>query len=101
MTNRGEVWLARVDKFRPVVIVHRQAAAPRIGSVLVAPVTSTERLYQSQVELGPEHGIGRVSWANLDAVQPLDRSLLIRRLGALDGPALRRLCDAVRFTFGC
>ena len=100
MTARGEIWWADVDKRRPVLIVHNNKAANRIAFPLVAPITTTYRS-STHLQLGPSEGLGRPSWANLDAVQPLDRRLLIRKAGQLDDGALARLCDLIRHTVGC
>ena len=100
MTGRGEIWWADVDKRRPVLIVHNDKAAARIGYPLVAPITTTYR-GSTHLQLGPNEGLGRSSWANLDAIQPLDRRLLLRKAGQLDATGLKRLCDLIRRTVGC
>jgi mRNA interferase MazF len=40
--NRGEVWWARVDKRRPVVLVSREEAYDLRAFVIVAPATGLD-----------------------------------------------------------
>ncbi len=41
--RRGEVWLARLDKVRPVVVLTRDPMGRLLQAVIGAPVTSTVR----------------------------------------------------------
>ena len=41
--RRGEVWLAQLDKVRPVIVLTRDPMGRHLNSVIVAPVTSTIR----------------------------------------------------------
>ncbi|TMK51971.1 MAG: type II toxin-antitoxin system PemK/MazF family toxin [Actinobacteria bacterium] len=41
--RRGEVWLADLDKVRPVIVLTRDPMGQLLHAVLVAPVTSTVR----------------------------------------------------------
>ena len=41
--RRGEIWLAELDKRRPVVVLTRDPMGRVLHSVIVGPVTSTIR----------------------------------------------------------
>jgi mRNA-degrading endonuclease toxin of MazEF toxin-antitoxin module len=41
--RRGEVWLADLDKTRPVIVLTRDPLGRLLHSVIVVPVTSTIR----------------------------------------------------------
>ncbi len=79
--RRGEVWLADLDKPRPVIVLTRDPMGLLLTSVIVAPVTSTVRGVSTEVPVGPADGIRRPSVANLDNVQLIDRDRLRRRIG--------------------
>lgn len=104
LLSRGDVWSYRFkapDKRRPVVIVSRDEAIEVLGTVLVAPVTSTIRDIPSQVILGSAEGLERTSAASLDHLQCVDKAKLIRRLGRLAPQRMREICAALAVATGC
>lgn len=102
--NRGEIWFYafnRPDKRRPVLVLTRQEVIPLLGTVMVAPITSTIRGAPSEVTVGIEEGLKRPSAVNLDHVQTIDRSRLTRFVGRLEPPKMREVCRAVAIATGC
>ena len=99
--RRGELWLARLDKQRPVVVLTRDPLGSHLHSVIVGPVTSTSRGLSTEVAVGPEDGARISSVVNLDNLQLLDRRRLIRRVGHLRADTLRRVCEAAAIAIGC
>jgi mRNA interferase MazF len=99
--RRGEVWLAELDKVRPVVVLTRDPLGRLLHSVIVAPVTSTIRGVSTEVPLGAGDGIRRPSVANLDNVQLLARDRFRRRIGRAQPATLRALCAALSIAVDC
>lgn len=99
--RRGELWLAELDKRRPVVVLTRDPLGRHLHSVIVGPVTSTVRGLSTEVAIGPEDGARVPSVVNLDNVQLLDRHRLVRRVGHVRPDTLRRICEAVAVAVGC
>ena len=99
--RRGEVWLARLDKVRPLVVLTRDPLGPLLNAVICAPVTSTVRDLSTEVLVGPDDGIRRRSVANLDNVQLVARSRLIRRVGRVRASTLTALCEALSIAVDC
>jgi mRNA interferase MazF len=99
--RRGEVWLANLDKPRPVVIMTRDPLGTVLHSVLAAPVTSTRRGLSTEVELGPEDGIRVESVANLDNCQLVSREALIRRVGRARATTMLAICAALAAAVDC
>jgi mRNA interferase MazF len=101
---RGEVWwceLADVGR-RPVVVLSRDAAIPRLRRVLVAPCTTTIRALPSEVVLGPDDDpIPRRSAVNLDSVESVSTGVLVERLGRLADARLREICRALAVAVDC
>jgi mRNA interferase MazF len=99
--RRGEVWLADLDKVRPVLVLTRDPLGRLLTSVIVAPVTSTIRGLSTEVPLGPEDGIRHSSVANLDSVQSLARDRFRRRIGRARPETMSALCAALSAAAGC
>ena len=99
--RRGEVWLADLDKVRPVVVLTRDPMGRLLHGVLVAPVTSTVRGISTEVALGPEDDVHAPSVANLDNLQLVARTRLVRRVGRVQAATMGALCDALTIATGC
>ena len=99
--RRGEVWLAQLDKVRPLIILTRDPLASLLNAAIAAPVTSTIRGLSTEVRVGPEDGIRHESVANLDNVQLVARSRLIRRVGRARAATLASVCAALAIATGC
>ncbi|MHB1625150.1 MAG: type II toxin-antitoxin system PemK/MazF family toxin [Candidatus Dormibacteria bacterium] len=101
LPRRGEVWLADLDKMRPVIVLTRDPMGQLLHSVIVAPVTSTVRGLSTEVPVGRGDGIRHASVANLDHVQLLARTRLRRRIGRAQPATLVAVCAALSIAVGC
>jgi mRNA interferase MazF len=99
--RRGDVWLARLDKVRPVVVLTRDPLGGVLHAVIGAPVTSTVRGLSTEVPLGPDDGLRVESVANLDTVQLVARSRLVRRVGRARPSTMSSICRALAVAVGC
>lgn len=87
---------------RPVVVLSRDAAIPRLMRVLVAPCTTTIRGLPSEVVLEPgEDPIGRRSAVNVDSVESVSVAVLVERIGALSGARMSDTCAALAVATEC
>lgn len=105
---RGEVWWCEPnagtggDGRRPVVVLSRAAAIPRLGRALVAPCTTTVRGLPSEVLLEPsEDPVPRRSVVNLDLVESVSLAILIERMGRLGDGRMRAVCAALKVAVDC
>lgn len=101
---RGEVWWCELPEVarRPVVVLSRDAAIPRLGRTLVGPCTTTIRGLPSEVLLEPgEDPIPRTSVVNLDSVESVSLATLVERLGRLSDERMRRICAALEIAVAC
>ena len=101
---RGEVWWCELPEIsrRPVVVLSRDAAIPRLRRVLVAPCTTTVRSLESEVVLEPgEDPVPRRSAVNLDSVETVSTGVLVERLGRLADARLREICRALAVAVDC
>jgi mRNA interferase MazF len=98
--RRGDIWLAELDKVRPVVILTRDPLAALLHAVIVAPITSTVRGLSTEVSVGAEDGVRHASVANLDNVQLIARTRLIRRVGRARRATMAAICAALASAVG-
>ncbi len=104
MPRRGEVWWCELPEVgrRPVVVLSRDAAIPRLRRALVAPCTTTIRGLASEVVLEPgDDPIPKRSAANLDSVESISVAVLVERLGVLSRERMRALCAALEVAVDC
>ena len=99
--RRGQVWLADLDKRRPVVILTRDPLGRFLSSVIAAPVTSTVRGLSTEVPVGPEDGVPLPSVVNLDNTQLVAKDALVRRVGEVRSETLSAICRALSIAVGC
>lgn len=104
LPRRGDVWWCELPDIarRPVVVLSRDAAIPRLRRVLVAPCTTTIRNLQSEVLLEPgEDPVPRRSVANLDSLESVSVAVLVERLGVLSGSRMAEMCAALAVAADC
>jgi mRNA interferase MazF len=101
---RGEVWWCELPEIgrRPVVVLSRDAAIPRLRRTIVAPCTTTIRGLASEVSLEPpEDPVPRACVANLDSLESVAVGVLVERLGRLADSKMRAVCDALSVAVDC
>jgi mRNA interferase MazF len=101
---RGEVWWCELPDIgrRPVVVLSRDAAIPRLRRALVAPCTTTVRGLASEVALEPgDDPVPRPCVANLDCVESVSTGVLVERLGRLADTKMREICEALEIAVDC
>jgi len=101
---RGEVWWCEPPQIgrRPVVILSRDAAIPRLRRALVAPCTTMIRGLPSEVVLEPgDDPVPRRSAVNLDSVESVGMGVLVERLGRLSDTRMRDICAALEVAVDC
>jgi mRNA interferase MazF len=104
LPTRGETWwceLAEIGR-RPVVVLSRDAAIPRLRRALIAPCTTTVRGLPSEVILEPgQDPIPRHCAVNLDSVESVSVAVLVQRLGRLSDDRMRDICSALAVAVDC
>ena len=94
--NRFEVHLVALDpahgseikKTRPCLVVSPDEMNRHLKTVIVAPMTTAGRGYPSRVGCRFRGKKGEVV---LDQLRTVDKSRLVKRLGAIDAPTARRV----------
>ena len=102
--RRGELWWCEPPDIgrRPVVVLSRDAAIPRLRRALIAPCTTTVRGLPSEVVLEPgDDPISRRCAVNLDSVESVSLGSLVDRIGVLSGDRMREICAALAVATDC
>ncbi len=102
--GRGQLWWCELPEIgrRPVVVLSRDAAIPRLRRALVAPCTTTIRGLPSEVVLEPgDDPVPQRTAVNLDSVESVSVAVLVQRLGTLSGDRTRELCRAHAVAVDC
>lgn len=102
--RRGELWWCEPPDIgrRPVLVLSRDAAIPRLRRSLIAPCTTTIRHLPSEVVLEPgQDPVPRVTAINLDSVESVSIGVLVDRLGSLSGERMRAVCAALEVAVDC
>jgi len=101
---RGEVWWCELPEAgrRPVVVLSRDAAIPRLRRTLVGPCTTTVRGLASEVVLEPgQDPVPTRCAVNLDSVESVAVATLTQRLGRLGTVRMAEVCDAFAVATDC
>ena len=86
--QRDEVWLVALDpstgseikKTRPCLVISPDEMNEPLQTVVVAPMTTTQRDYPTRVNLIFRNKAGQVA---LDQLRAVDRQRLVKRLGSI------------------
>ncbi len=104
LPSRGEIWWCELPEIsrRPVVVVSRDVAIPRLRRAVIAPCTTNIRGLPSEVVLEPvEDPIPRRSAVNLDSMESVSIATLTQRLGRLSDERMRQVCTALNIAVSC
>lgn len=104
LPRRGDVWWCELPDIgrRPVVVLSRDTAIPRLRRTLIAPCTTTIRGLPSEVLLDPSTDpVPRPCAANLDSVECVSIGVLTDRIGSLSGQRMGEVCSALQVAVDC
>lgn len=101
--QRGEIWFtATPGGDRPVLVVTRDPVADRIGSVVVAALTRTERGLVSELVLtAAQDGVPSDCVVNFDNIHTVPRSAFRRLVTQLSPRRMTQACRTMRDATGC
>lgn len=102
--RRYEIYLVNLDptqgseiqKTRPCLIVSPDEMNRYIRTVIIAPMTSTQRNYPTRINLTFQRKKGQIV---LDQIRTVDKSRLVRRLGSLLPARAREVADILQEMF--
>lgn len=86
--------------WRPVLVLTRSDAIPKLQWVTVAPLTGTVRGIATEVSLAPEDGVPRRCAVTLDNIATVEKNLLVQRIAALSAERMGEVWQAMHNAFG-
>jgi mRNA interferase MazF len=101
---RGEIWLVNLDptvgseirKTRPCVVVSPAEMHDHLRTVIVAPMTTGSRA--APFRIGVTHG-GRKGLILLDQMRAVDKTRLVKKLGAVSSKTLTSTLSTLQEVF--
>ena len=93
------IYLARLEKTRPVLVLTREIVRPHLRRVTVAPITSTVRGLSTEVVVGGRNGLDYDGVVNLDNILTIPVIDLGRQLGFLHADQENALSAAIVAAF--
>jgi mRNA interferase MazF len=98
--QRDEIWLVSLDpaqgseirKTRPALVVSPNEPNQYLRTVIIAPLTSTERLYPTRVSMTFQEKRGQVA---LDQIRAVDQQRLVRKLGTAPAKAAQQVSSVL------
>lgn len=93
------MYLAQLDKTRPVLILTRDVVRPHVSRVTLAPITTTVRGLSTEVAVGRANGLDRESVVSCDNILTVPTSALGRLIGHLLEDQEVALAEAIRAAF--
>lgn len=103
MIGQGDIfWVDLPDrKPRPGLLITRSETIPVLHDLMVAPITTRIRQLPTEVNLGELDGVPRPCVANLQHVDLIPKSALVRRAGRLAGGRWHEVCAALQVAIAC
>jgi mRNA interferase MazF len=110
--KRGEIYLTTLDptigheikKTRPALVVQNDVSNQFSAITMIAPITSSVRLPLSPLHVllpaDASTGLNMPSVAMFNQIRAVDRSRLIRKLGAVNAALLQQVEEALKTAFG-
>ncbi len=98
MVSRFEVYLINLDEVpsddpkntRPAVIVSPDELNRHVGTVIIAPISSTRAKYPTRV---PVEFLNETRYVILDQIRTVDHSRLVKKIGELEKEARAAVTD--------
>ena len=102
--KRGEIWLVNLDptvgseikKSRPCVIVSPPEMNNALRTVLIAPMTS--KGFTAPFRIPILHA-GKAGWVLLDQLRSVDKTRLVKRMGAVPVKTLAAVLSTLQEVF--
>ncbi|HEX9480805.1 MAG TPA: type II toxin-antitoxin system PemK/MazF family toxin [Solirubrobacteraceae bacterium] len=93
------IHVAQMDKARPVLVLTRELVRPHLGTVTVAPITTTIRGLSTEVPVGAANGLSGPSVVICDNVTTIPTDALRDQIGVLLDRQEHELSEAIRAAF--
>jgi mRNA interferase MazF len=100
--EQGQIWWTNLPEplgWRPVLIITRSDALPKLLWVTVAPLTRTIRGIESEVVLEPTDGVPERCAVSLDNIATVEQDLLVQHITTLSAERMNEVWEALHYAF--
>ena len=87
---------SEIRKTRPCVVISPDEMNKYLRTAVIAPMTGTSKNYPTRVEIKHDHKIG---WIVLDQVRTIDKQRIVKILGKLSKPEIKKVKAVLKETF--
>ncbi len=87
---------SEIKKTRPCAVISPNEMNKYLRTVVVAPMTTNSKNYPTRVEIKHDNRIG---WVVLDQVRTIDKQRVIKTLGFLSNPEIKKVKSIIKETF--
>ena len=87
---------SEMKKTRPCVIISPNEINKYLQTIVVAPMTSSSKTYQTRVEINHDNKKG---WVVLDQIRTVDRQRIVKLLGNLTDKETKKVKEILRETY--
>jgi mRNA interferase MazF len=87
---------SEIKKTRPCVVISPDEMNNHLRTVVIAPMTTSSKNYPTRVEIRHENKTG---WIILDQIRTIDKHRIIKDLGRLSRPEIRKLKAVLKETY--
>lgn len=85
-----------IKKTRPAVVISPNEVNTALGTILIAPVTSSNRRFPTRIAFDLN---GHENYLALDQIRAVDKSRLNKKITVLDNETAQTLCDKLQKLF--
>ena len=85
-----------INKIRPCAVISPEITNKHLGTIIIAPLTSTIRNYPTRIKCRVDNKAGEIA---LDQLRAIDKSRLRKKMGELDNKTAQAVCEALAAFF--
>jgi len=87
---------SEIKKTRPCVVISPDEMNNHLRTVVIAPMTTSSKDYPTRVEIKHDN---KISWIVLDQVRTIDKQRIIKELGKLSRPEIKKVKEVLKETY--
>lgn len=87
---------SEIKKTRPCVIISPNEMNMHLDVIIIAPMTSTSKKYPTRISTSLNNKKG---WIVIDQIRAIDKKRLVKVLGKLKEPEIRKVKEVIKETF--
>ncbi len=101
---KNEIWMANfspskgteINKIRPCLVISPNIANQALPNIIVAPLTSTLKIYPSRVNCKFKNKDGQIM---IDQIRTIDKGRLLKKIGVIDESTSLKVYEMIKIYF--